>query len=302
MKHDLVVTINNRLILESISEMKWSYFNVYFLTELRDLYLVCRSYKIDSIPFLLSVYNSNGIKSENGKVWNKRNLLELTNALKKIGLISETFIPLRGALFFSTLGEPLTLEDKEVFRNIFYSYDRFKSFHRLFESNGYVIATKNNRCRFYNSFITEIENATEYYIPEGSSEIMRFWDVFLKWGAVLNEYDRCLFKSIGVETNLKGLGISWVYKTQKIPQNFSILEFATQAIGSSYISIIDLIWLVIKTHFFSIKDIKERILEECLSSNTYSLQSTSAIFIEVEEKRLLPRIGSTYMSHLLKLS
>lgn len=302
MKYDLTVTINNRLALESISKMKWSYFNVYFLTELRDLYLVCANYTISGIPFLLSLYKNKEIKSENGKVWNKRNLLELTNALKKLGLISETFAPLRGSLFLSTIGTPLTLEDKDVFRSIFYSYERFKSFHRLFESSGYVIVSKNNQSRFYNTFITGIENANAYYIPDDSSEIMRFWDVFLKWGAILEEYDRCLFKSIGLDTNLKGLGISLVYKTHKIPDDFSILDFAAQVIGSSYISIIDLMWLIIKTYFFSIKDIKERILEECFTSNTYSLQSTSAIFIEEEEKRMLPRVGSTYMSHLLRLS
>ena len=161
---------------------------------------------------------------------------------------------------------------------------------------------KKNNSRFYNAFVVGIENATEYYIQDTRSEIMRFWDVFLKWGTILGDYDRCLFRSVGLECNLDGLGISWVYRTQRMPDQFSVLEYATEEIGTQYISIIDLVWLIIKNKFFAIEDIKERILSECLTSKAYSLQSTSAIFIEEDEKRILPRVGTTYMSHLLRLN
>lgn len=298
----LKYSITKHCTFESSSEMKWSYFNVYFLTELRDLYLICSHYNITGIPFLLNIYNQTIIKSENGKDWNTRNLLELSNALKKLGLISHDFSPLRGKLFSSHLGEPLANEDKDIFREIFYSYDRFKDFHKLFDSFNFITTRKLNRSRFNNSFIVGIDDAIEYSINEQSSEIMRFWDVFLKWGSVLSAYDRCLFKSVALDCNLKGLGVSWVYKTREIPDDFSILEFATQSLGTNYISIIELTWLIIKTQFFSIDNIKERIIKECLTSDIYSLQSTSAIFIDEEEKRLLPRIGTTYMSHLLRLS
>lgn len=302
MKYTANFSIYNSRALESISEMKWSYFNVYFLTELRDLYITCTKYNIDGIPSLLSIYEKNVIKSENGKIWNKRNLLELTNALKKIGFISNSFAPLRGPLFSSSIGQPLTMDDKKVFREIFYSYDRFKDFHKLFESLNYVVAYKKGNSRFYNAFVVGVDYATEYYIQDKSSEVMRFWDVFLKWGAILGDYDRCLFKSVGLETNLNGLGISWVFRTKKIPDQFSVLEYATEKIGTQYISIIDLVWLIIKNKFFAIEDIKELILKECFNSTAYSLQSTSAIFIEEEEKRMLPRVGATYMSHILRLS
>lgn len=302
MKYTANFSICSSCALESISEMKWSYFNVYFLTELRDLYIICTIYDIDGIPSLLSIYEKNDIKSENGKIWNKRNLLELTNALKKLGLISNNYTPLKGSIFSSTVGNPLTLSDKEAFSRIFFSYDRFKDFHDLFSTNGYVIAYKKGNCRFYNTFIVGNENQTEYYIQNTSSEVMRFWDVFLKWGAILGFYDRCLFKSVGLESNLVGSGISLIYRIQKMPDHFSVLEYATVEIGTQYISIIDLIWLIVKNKFFAINDIKERIVKECLTSNAYSLQSTSAIFIEEEEKRILPKIGNTYMSHLLRLN
>ena len=302
MKHTLKFTVNSHQALKSSSEMKWSYFNVYFLSELRDLYLVCYSQDIEDIPSLLSVYQNKAINSVNGKAWNKRNLLELANALKKIGLISNKFSPLYGMLFTSEIGHPLTTEDKKVFREIFHTYERFKDFHNLFDEGGFVVASKKNGCRFFNSFIVGVEDATEYYIPDSSSEVMRFWDVFLKWGAILGEYERCLFKSIGLDYNLDGLGISWVYRTKEIPEDFSVLEFATKEIGTQYISIIDLIWLIVKSNSFSIDDIKRQLLDECLDSDKYSLQSTSAIFIEEEEKRMLPKIGTTYMSHLLRLN
>lgn len=302
MAQTLKYNITRHCAFESPSEIKWSYFNVYFLTELRDLYLICSNSNITGIPSLLNIYNQADIKSDNGKDWNSRNLLELSNALKKIGLISHNFSPLHGKLFSSLVGEPLSKEDKGVFRRIFYTYDRFNDFHKLFDSFNCITACKKNKSRFYNTFIVGFDEATEYFINERSSEIMRFWDVFLKWGTVLGVYDRCLFKSVALDCNLKGLGISWVYRTREIPENFSILEFATQAIGSNYISILDLTWLIIKKLFFSIDDIKDRILKECYTSNAYSLQSTSAIYIDEEEKKILPRIGTTYMSHLLRLS
>jgi hypothetical protein len=251
---------------------------------------------------LLEYYLNNNILSANGKIWTKRNLLELVNALKKIGLISSSFEALKGNLFSSKINTSLSDGDKNIFSKIFHSYDRFIDFHNLFLPCNYVMAYKEGQSRFYNRFIVGEENSIEYFINEENSEVMRFWDVFLKWGTLLGEYDRCLLKSIGLAANIKGMGMSLVYKVRKIPTSYSVLAFASEQIGTSYVSITDLMWKIICSEFFAINDIKQRLVEECIVSDSYKLQSTSAIYIEEEEKRMLPKIGTTYMSHLLKIS
>lgn len=301
MTKNVEIIVSSRDKLQTPPSQKWSYFNVYFLTELRDLYVICACQSIENIPMLLEYYLNNNILSENGKRWSNRNLLELSNALKKVGLISNSFDALRGELFTSKINTPLSKEDKNIFSEIFHSYDRFIDFHNLFNPYDSVTIYKEGGSRFYNRFVVGEDNSIEYYIEEGYSEVMRFWDVFLKWGMLLGEYDRCLFKSVGLSSNIKGLGMSWVYKVRKIPASYSILSFVNEQFGTSYISVIDLMWKIIRNEFFSIDDVKQRLIEECINSDSYKLQSTSAIYIEEEEKRLLPKIGATYMSHLLRI-
>lgn len=293
MNRTVDIIVSHRDKLQTPPSQKWSYFNVYFLTELRDLYIVCATQSIENIPMLLEYYLNNNILSENGKKWSKRNLLELANALKKLGLISNSFDVLKGKLFSSKINTPLSDNDKNIFSEIFHSYDRFIDFHNLFRHYDSVMTYKKGGSRFYNRFVVGEANSIEYYIEEGYSEIMRFWDVFLKWGTLLGEYDRCLFKSVGLTSNIKGLGTSWVYKVRKIPTSYSILAFVDAQFGTSYVSIIDLMWEIIRKEFFSIADVKQRLIEECIVSDSYKLQSTSAIYIEEDEKRLLPRIGAT---------
>ena len=64
----------------------WSYFNVYSLRDFRDIYnVIYKNSNVRSLSSLLSYCNELRIKSESGKAWSERNLLEIVNALKNPG-------------------------------------------------------------------------------------------------------------------------------------------------------------------------------------------------------------------------
>lgn len=81
----------------------WSYFNVYSLRDFRDIYnVIYKNSNVRSLSSLLSYCNELRIKSESGKAWSERNLLEIVNALKKTELLDlKSMEPLADGLFKS---------------------------------------------------------------------------------------------------------------------------------------------------------------------------------------------------------
>ena len=84
----------------------WSYFNVYSLRDFRDIYYVIyKNSNVRSLSSLLSYCNELRIKSESGKAWSERNLLEIVNALKKTELLDlKSMEPLAAGLFYKSFG------------------------------------------------------------------------------------------------------------------------------------------------------------------------------------------------------
>jgi hypothetical protein len=87
-----------------------------------------------------------------------------------------------------------------------------------------------------------------------------------------------------------------------MPKDFSVFKYISQNIEGSYLYIPDIIYSLIVNMRFAVKDIKVRIEEESQNkANMYRAQSTSAIFLDKNEESLIPKIGNTYITHLLKL-
>ena len=85
----------------------WSYSYVYYLRNLKDIYLLlCKYPDTPNISKLLLLCKSDNVQTENGKEWNLRYLLEFVNALKNFGLIDSSSIPLKGTLFESEINAP----------------------------------------------------------------------------------------------------------------------------------------------------------------------------------------------------
>jgi len=279
----------------------WSYSNVYYLRDIKDIYLVLNGNP--SLKTVADVYTfclNYDIVSEGKKAWTERAILEIINSLKNFELVDSTFTPLRGVLFESGINEGLTPSDYGVFKTIFYSYFRFKDFIRLFEEtdcfSGVVFPFMEN-CRFVNR-LALIDLKTVYYIDDSRSEIMRFWDVFLKWGLTLSVLDRVagmiLFGDITYST-------SAVYFVREMPSSFSIISAIEDLQMGSYIYIPDALKQIAVLTHFPIKTLVNKLVTECYEDSKYCLQSTSAIFVPTKDKHLFPVIDNTYMSHLLKL-
>ena len=286
----------------------WSYFNVYSLRDFRDIYnVIYKNSNVRSLSSLLSYCNELRIKSESGKVWSERNLLEIVNALKKTGLLDlKSMEPLAGGLFKSDYNESLSIEDIQVLRRIFFSYFRFNDFISLFRNDNkgsveFVVAYMAGS-RFFNNFAVLYSN-TIYGIEDTKKNVMRFWDVFTKWGMVLKVLNKCSLKALNIDC------VSWEVQngyllnlTVQMPLGFSVLHYVKENFLSECIYIPDLERELILKYGFHIDDIKTAIVEECVKhSDLYRLQRITEIFIEQGERLLFPFVDGSYMSHILKI-
>lgn len=297
---------------------KWSYSNVYFLEDLKSIYLLLCDNKrnVKTINELLLECKYQSISSFSGKQWTSRNLLEIINALRNFGLISMTgFTPIDYNLFDAS-DVCLLSSDIEVFKSVYINYFRFREFHSFFlntkldvslsnlENNSHPIYAFSKLERFTDCFITEDLDSPRYVtqIMTNDSEVMRFWDVYVKWGETLGLLAKYPLKtwSIHCVPNVRALNIVYFIKT--MPSDFSIFDFLKNELPSTYIYIPDIIEVLIKKFRFSLKAILNRLIDECTSKyDEYRPQSTSAIFISKKEEFLFPKINNTYFTHLLKL-
>lgn len=296
---------------------KWSYSFVYFLEDLRNIYRLYDEFDIDSIPTLLKMCKEKGVKSWSGKEWNLRNLLEQVNALKNFKLLeTEGSKVVKPGLFSGTVPESsLSEQEIEVFKEIYFTYFRFVEFHKLMASDSEVITEDSmighsfpimyymQDARFTNRYIISLEPELSVVgIPDEHADMMRFWDVYVKWGISLNLLRKYPLKPFGVTTspNVKGLGVA--YFNNNMPDGFSMFDYMSEEMEGSYLYIPDIVYSVMTNMRYSVEDIIAKITEESVvRSDIYRAQSTSAIFINEKENFLFPKIGNTYITHLLKL-
>lgn len=296
---------------------KWSYFNVYYLEDLRNIYWLYDKYDVTSIPCLYKLCTQLGLKSASGKAWSQRNLLELVNALKNFHLISLTDnkVDKPGLFHVVKFEEKINSYEKSIFEDLYFSYFRFKEFHRLFVNDTNIVKCEcigrksqaiisfSGSGKYTDHFVINTSPKTIVVsIPEQDSDVTRFWDVYVKWGVTLGLLKKYPLKPFGITLIPAVNGSSIVYFCCKMPADFSVFRFAIEEMEGSYLYIPDIIYSVILARKFTIEDIKQKIIDECLSDyNTFRPQSTSAIFVNEKEDFLLPKIGNTYITHLLKL-
>lgn len=297
--------------IKSKPDKGWGYSFVYNLRDLRNIYLLLIQNGEANIQELLSLCKKTNVISESGKDWTSRNLLELVNAWVNFGYVesaSHGYKVIKVASFSTDFHSELNDIDKDIFRYIYKKYYKFKEFHALFSQNelgksaeGYVYAFSQG-VRFVNCFLNPIIE-TLWIIDDTHKDMMRFWDVYLKWGTELEIFDKISISAFNInilDSRLRNANM--VYLTNIIPYNFSIIEYIEEKIPDSYVSIIDVEIKLINEYHFKIKDIKKKIIEECSSPTShYRLQSTSSNFIKRNCHRYFPMINNTYVSHLLRV-
>ena len=285
----------------------WSYSYVYYLRNLKDIYLLLYKYGGISIPKLLKICKTDNVQTENGKEWNERYLLEFVNALKNFDLIDTNNNPTSDSLFESRINEPLTPRDKSVFVKIYANYFRFREFHNLFgdfsnRENSMIIYAYMDNCRFYNRFVCADKNAV-FYIENDHQDMMRFWDVYTKWGTTLYVLNKGSLASFDISTLNEELKNAYLLNLSiPVPENFSILDYVSNVLNSKYIYIPELERDLIFRYKYSIDSIKEKlVIETNQRSNEYRLQRTSEMLVDGNTKVLLPYVENVYMSHIIKL-
>lgn len=285
----------------------WSYSYVYYLRNLKDIYLLLYRYGGISIPKLLKICKTDNVQTENGKEWNERYLLEFVNALKNFDLIDTNNNPTSDSLFESRINEPLTPRDKSVFVKIYANYFRFQEFHNLFggfsnRENSMIIYAYMDNCRFYNRFVCADKNAV-FYIENNHQDMMRFWDVYTKWGTTLYVLNKGSLASFDISTLNEELKNAYLLNLSiPVPENFSILDYVSNVLNSKYIYIPELERDLIFRYKYSIDSIKEKlVIETNQRSNEYRLQRTSEMLVDGNTKVLLPYVENVYMSHIIKL-
>ena len=306
----------------------WSFPSVYDLVELKDVYLAYQMWnkkKFELKPFFLFCQKINlpFKKTE----WNERRLLEHINALKNFSLIAENSDGTEIYFRDSELGHKLSENDFDVFRRIFLNYFRFKEIFSWFKNPLYEedyieyisdlavdeiindstpLYTFSLNNRFVNSFLYELKNhTTVYQISKANEALMRFWDVFTKWGTTLGIVEKLNLKDLNYRTSV-GNRISCVYLKTNKNNSFDLLNFMDTQYSTNYIYVPELIFDLAVKYRTGISQIKEIILSEYQrNKQLLSLERTSEIFIKkgeflTEEAKFFLNYKDAYISHIIK--
>ena len=311
----------------SIQDKGWSFSYVYHFSELRDIFLALRDYT----QFPLRVQNFTkyciSINLPYTKTsWTERRVLEHLNAWKNFGYFDGNYTIRIPLLFNSAIGTELTEKDLLVFKTIYFSYFRFKEIHswlldpyqidhkKSTENVNESKMIKSSRAifpffkssRFTDSFLFELKNETDVFCikkenNQNNEDIMRFWDVYVKWGQSLGLIEKFSLKELDyhVSASHKAIACAYFISDNKI-EDFNLLSFIKEEYSGNYIHIPRLIFKISIKLRLPVLLIKNEVIRQALENNSvFSLQRTSEVFIRNKEMNFVPIHKDSYISHLL---
>lgn len=304
----------------------WSFSNIYYLEPVRDIYLIIKKLSGHQI-------NTRIIRNEYLKVtedlsteWSERKILEYVNAIKNFGLINNNHELQKNIFVNSTLGDELSYEDRQDFKNIFFEFFRFKeiaswylitdsekqidlnevTMEDLIEKSHPLYGIKEDK--FFNKFLFSLDDLSKVYIiPEKDSHLMRFVEVFYKWGTTLNLIEKFNLNSVNIKTFDKR-DITFTYFIRPF-KNFDLHNFIQEHFQyQRQISLPELIFRIGQKYRFSIDEIKSFLVHEIQNNDRYTYERTSVVFIVKGKNKseqvksatyLYPLIDSSYVSHII---
>lgn len=313
----------------------WSFSSTYYFSEIRDVYLALRRsgfannerftqfcISID-LPFVITP-------------WNERRILEHLNALKNFALVSADYSIVKNVFDGSEIGKPLSDEDLAVFRRIYFDYLRFKELFSWFidlnpssrwglvnttekvdtEKSSRPLFVFSERGKLKDSFLNHlVENATIYYIRykdqnsdgkdiTGNEDLMRFWDVFVRWGVELKVLEYFSLRDLDIKTS-SGKDIACCYVINNESPRFNLLDYIRMNYDDSYIHLPELVFKIASEYRLSIEKTKAMIIDQYqIYREVFSFERTSEIFIRGQEikdddKILFPKYHDSYISHMV---
>jgi hypothetical protein len=320
---------------EAINEYKkgWGYSFVYSLTEIRDIFLTVKQYGVKSISHFRENHVADKIPYSKTK-WEDRRVLEILNALINFGLMDKEYNIIKSDCFLdSSVCTPLTLPEKNIFREIFFTYFRFKELFLLYINPELLFSSKkeiqniteHNLIRnsnilysfvetgsYVDSFFTDLEsNPLIYTIPKCNADgsknggIKRFWDVFMKWGNDLGVFEKFNMTAAGCKlSNNRSFACSYILSEKGI--TVSLLQYLKEKYPDKrFIDLCQLVFDLCTDYRVSCDLAKEYVINEYkLNTEQISLLRTSEIFIKEKEfskkeKVFYPKYKDSYISHLI---
>lgn len=300
---------------------KWSFVNIYSLKDVKDIYLITQLVKNKTVKEITKKVNELIISKEK---WEERKVLEYLNALVKFGLLDIEYNTKARCFGTSKINDELTNEDIDTLTNIFFDYFRFKELSSWFVSpdndshynlehfsktdyihNSNPLYFCSERNRFIDTFFTDIKDNKIKYIIENDI-LMRFWDVYLKWGVTLHILDKFNLSKVGENLPInKEASIAYFIKPFT---KFDLIDFIEQNFNSKHISIPELVFKIVKQYRYGVSEIKSFIVLEIQSNGRLTYERTSEIFLikgKTSKKNiesatyLFPKINNSYVSHLI---
>lgn len=323
-QHHLPFFNEEQARLNSSLEKGWSFSYVYHFTELKNVFIALKNIPYKGKDDFSKKVISSGLPFVKTP-WDSRRILEQLNALINFELITKEYIIEKNYFDEEKYTDKLSDSDILLFANIYHNYFRFKEIHswllnptqsdhsdflnQVTEEN----LSKNSKpifpfsieSRFNDAFIFSLSDNTDVFRiynekDSNNGGLMRFWDVYLKWGQELNLLEKFNLKNLDYELSNNLKSFSCVYYINKDKPQLNLLDFIKSEYKGKHIHVPNLILKIALKYRYPINDIKQLIIEQALAdSNSVSLQRTSEIFIRNTEINFVPQFKDSYISHLL---
>ncbi len=215
----------------------------------------------------------------------------------------------------------LNTKDIEVFKEIYHSYFIFKELHswllnpiqkdhiaflkqvtiEALQEKSLPIFPFIMENRFNDAFVFSLTDNTDIFrIPNENDKLMRFWDVYVKWGQELNLLEKFNLRNFDYELLNSNKSFSCVYYINPEKPGFDLLNFIKSHYRGNHINVARLILKIALQGRYRIDDIKEFIIDSASQNRqVFNLQRTSEVFLKNKESNFLPKFKGSYISHLL---
>lgn len=329
-----VPLINNNEARQ-LNEKGWSLSYTYYLSELRDVYLALKITKFQDHNSFTEFCKSISLPFAKTR-WDKRRVLEYLNALKNFSLVGPDYQITKRVFNNRVIGSPLTQDDLNVFREIYFDYFRFKEIFSWFidpsplsrldlikrinigriRNDSKPLFAFSENGKFMDSFIYDLEDsATIYSIRRnsldsegnkvlGGEDLMRFWDVFIKWGLTLKVIEKFSLKSLGIEVS-SAKNLSCCYIINENPVDIDLVKYVDERFSNRYIYLPQLVFDIATEYRLSLEKAQTIIIDQYRAHREYfSFERTSEIFvkrgeIKADDKILFPKYNDAYISHMV---
>jgi hypothetical protein len=318
-QHELPFYNEEQAKQNSSVDKGWSYSYVYHFTELKNVFIALKKIHYKGKDDFSKQAIDSGLPYVKTP-WDSRRILEQLNALINFGLISKSYEVEQNFFIEENYTTELSESDLELFKKVYHEYFRFKEIHSWLlnpiqedhtsflnqvtienlQQNSTPIFPFLMSNRFNDAFIFSLKDNTDIFrIPNDNGDLMRFWDVYVKWGQELKLLEKFNLKNLDYELSNNLKSFACVYYVNPEKPNFNLLNFIKSEYQGNNIHIPKLILKIALRFRYRINDIKQMIIEQALAdSNTFSLQRTSEIFIRDTEINFVPQYRDSYISHL----